>query len=412
MQDLHPSRELLAGYFRDELPSPRRRKISGHVSVCPACQRKLSRFEREADQAAGAIDYESAFRRAAETVRSLKESIDGEARRSVSLLSELLTEPPARRLERLDAEPRFHSLKLCQLFQERSRADWFEQPARGLESARVAVAIADHLDEGRYGSRLVADERARSWALLGNALRITRNLHDAEQALDQAARHHRLTGDPLVEGEILGLTASLRYSQGRTEESLALLGRAIRVSREIGDGLREGRALVQKGRELTDAGRHREALRILRKARLRLSPETNLEAWVAALHNLLICLTDMGRPLEAEEILRKERHHYLDLGRPRLVARLLWVEGLIAKSRGRLDAASRSFWKAREIFEEMQLPAEWALVSFQLAVLQGKRVRVSEGRRLLDEVIPVLDFLEIKPEAGIARMVYLWCRGS
>lgn len=363
-------------------------------------------------ETADAVDYESAFRRAAETVRSLKESIDEEARRSASLLSELLNEPPARRLERLDGQPRYHSLKLCQLFQERSRSDWFEQPARGLESAQAAVAIADHLDEGRYGSGLVAEERARSWALLGNAWRITRNLGNAERALDQAARHHRLTGDPLVESEILSLTASLRYYQGRTEESLALLDRAVRIAREIGDGLREGRALVMKGRELTDAGRHREALRILRKARLRLSPEANLEAWVTALHNLLICLVDMERPLEAERVLRQERHHYFDAGRPRLQARLLWVEGLIAESRGSLEAAGPLLWKAREIFDEMQLPAEWALVSFQLAALQGKRVRAAEGRRLLEEVIPVLDFLEVQPEAGIARMIYSWCRAS
>lgn len=406
MQDLHPSQALLAGYLRDELPSPRRRKIGRHVGICSACQGRLRRLEREADEATGAVDYESAFRRAAETARSLKQSIDEEARRSVSLLSELLNEPPARRLERLDGEPRFHSLKLCQLFQERSRSDWFEQPARGLESAQLAVAIADHLDAGRYGSRLVAEERARSWALLGNAWRITRNLHNAEQALDHAARHHRLTGDPLVESELLGLTASLRYYQGRTEESLALLDRAIQISREIGDGLREGRALVMKGRELTDAGRLRQALRILRKARLRLSPDTHPEAWVTALHNLLICLADMGRPLEAEQILRDERHHYLELGRPRLLARLLWVEGLIAESRGSLDAASPLLSKAREIFDAMQFPTEWALVSFQLAALQRKRARVAEVRRLLDEVIPVLDFLEIQPEAGIARMIY------
>lgn len=412
MDGLHPSRELLAGYVRDELPSPRRRKISGHVSLCPACRRKLSRLEGEADKAAGAVDYESAFRRAAETAQAFKASIDEEARRSASLLSELLQEPPAKRLERIDGEPRFHALKLCQLFQERSRSDWFEQPARGLESARLAVAIADHLDEGRYGSSQVAEEKARAWALLGNAWRITRNLHNAEQALNQAAGHHRLTRNPLIESELLSLTAALRYSQGRMAESIALLDRAIRISREIGDNLLEGRALVSKGRALEDSGRSREAIRILRKARLRLSPKTNLEAWVAALHNLLTCLVEMGRPLEAEQILHQERHHYLDVGRPRLLARLLWVEALIAESRGRLEAASPLLWQARELFEDQQLPLEWALVSLRLATVLGRRVRRAEGRSLLEEVIPVLDFLEVRPEAGSARLIYSWCRRS
>lgn len=413
MDGLHPSRELLTSYFRDELPSPRRRKVSKHVSLCPACRRKLSRLEgEEADTAAGAVDYESAFRRAAETARAFKASIDEEARRSASLLSELLQEPPAKRLERIDGEPRFHALKLCQLFQERSRSDWFAQPARGLESARLAVAIADHLDEGRHGCDLVAAERARAWALLGNAWRITRNLHNADQALNQAARHQRLTGDPLVESELLSLTAALRYSQGRMADSIALLDRAIRISREIGDNLLEGRALVAKGRALEDSGRSREAIRILRKARLHLSPETNLEAWVAALHNLLTCLVEMGCPLEAEQILQRERHHYLDLGRPRLLARLLWVEALIAESRGRLEAASSLLWQAREIFDDQQLALEWALVSLRLATVLGRRVRRAEGRSLLEEAIPVLDFLEVRPEAGSARMIYLLYRKS
>jgi tetratricopeptide (TPR) repeat protein len=412
MKDLHPSQALLAGYVRDELPSPRRRKISRHVDGCPVCQHRLGRLEREADQAAEAIDYDGAFRRVAETVRPLKESVDEEARCSASLLPELLKEPSERRLARIAGEPRFHVLKLCHLLQHRTRADWFQEPVRGLESARLAVAIADHLDEGRYGSGVVAEERARAWALLGNSWRITRNLHNAEHAFNQAARHLQLAGDPLVEGEILALTASLRFTQGRSEDSIALLDRSIRISRELGDSLQEGRTLILKGRVLTDAGRHREALRVLRKARLRLSPETNLEAWVVALHNLLTCLTEMGCPLEAEKVLQQERHYYLDLGRPRLVARLLWVEGLIAESRGNLDSASRLFRQARERFENKQLSCEWALVSFRLAMVLGRQVHLAEERHLLEEIIPVLDFLEVRPEAGIARMIYLGCRRS
>lgn len=407
MKDLHPSQALLAAYARDELPSPRRRKIGRHVVLCSACQRRLSRLEREAEEATGAVDYDSAIRRAAETALSLKESIDEEARRSASLLPELLREPPERRLERVD-ESRFHSLKLCQLFQERSRLDWFEEPARGLESARLAVAIADHLDAGRYGSGLVAEERARAWALLGNSLRINRNLRGAEQALQQAAGHHRLTGDPLVECEILSFTASLRFTQDRRQDAIRLLDRAAAISREIGDGLQEGRALTMKGRALKDDGRYREALRYLRQARRLLGAEPEAEA--VALYNLLVCLVDMGHPREAQRLLERERHRYLDLGRRRLLANLHCLEALIAEGLGRPEDAIPLFWRARELYEEQQLPFDWAVGSFQLvAALLGQGSR-AEARRLLEELIPVLDFMEIQPEAGFARMIYLRCR--
>ncbi|MFL6293477.1 MAG: tetratricopeptide repeat protein [Thermoanaerobaculia bacterium] len=410
MKDPHPSRVLLAGYFRDELPSPRRRKISGHVSFCPVCQRRLSQLEREAEKATGAVDYESAFRRAVETVRSRQESLDEEARRSVSLFPELLQEPSDRWLDRIDGEPRFHVLKLCQLFQDRSRSTWFEEPARSLEFARSAVSIADRLDERRYGSSLVAEERARAWALLGNSWRMSRNFKDAEQALRQAAEHQTITGDPLVESEILGFTASLRFSQGCTQDAIRLLDRAAAISREIGDSLREGRALTLKGRALTDAGRHAEALRILRKARRRFHAGTDLEAAVVALHNLLICLAEMGRPMEAQQLLASERHCYFDLGNPRLLARLCWLEALIAEVRGGLEEATPLLRQAREIFAEQRLPCDWALGSLRLATVLIKQGSLAEGRLLLEEIIPALDFLEIQPEAGTARTIYLWFR--
>ena len=412
MKEQHPSRQLLSGYLRDELPSPRRKKISRHVAGCPVCQRRLGGLEREADEATGAVDYDSAFLRVAATVQSLKKGIDEEARLSASLLPELLKEPPERRFERIAQEPRFHALKLCQLLQDRSRSDWFDEPTRGLESSRLAVAIADRLDESRYGSGSVAEERARAWALLGNSLRINCKPRDAEQALRQAAEHQRITEDPMVESDILRLTASLRLIQGRTEESIALLDRAVAASREIGDRLHEGRLLVLRGKILSDTGRHQESLRILRKARLRVAPEVDPELDVIILHNILIALVEGGYPLKAQQILSRERHRYLDLGHRRFLARLLWIEALIARSLDRLEVAEPLLWRARELSEEQQVPLDWSYTSLRLAEVLAGQGRLAESRRLLEEVIPVLDFLEIQQDAKVARMIYLWCRKS
>lgn len=405
MNDLHPSRALLAGYFRDELPSPRRRKISRHVTHCPVCQRRLSQLERETETAAGAVDYESAFRRIAETARSLKGIVDEEARHSASLLPELLQEPPETQLERIASEPRFHAVKLCQLLQDRSRADWFQEPARSLESARLAVAVADHLNEVRYGSGLVAEARARSWAHLGNSYRINCNLSDAEEALSQAAKHQRLSGDPLAESEILSFTASLRYLQGRGEESIVLLERAVVISREIGDRLREGRALVLKGKVLGDVGRYPEALRVLRKARMRIDPESEPELAFIALHNLVTELLQVDRPVEAKQMLARQFH--LTSGSRRLQAKFQWLDALISERLGRSEEAQSILWKIREDFDDQQLPLDWAQVSLDLASSLISEGNPSEGRRLVEEVIPILDNLDVVPIATIARKLYL-----
>lgn len=402
MNGLHPSRELLAGYVRDELPSPRRRKISTHVDLCPVCQRRLSQLERETEQVTGAIDYESAFRRVVETVRSLRENVDEEARRSASLLPELLKETPERRLERITGEPRFHAVKLCQLLQDRSRADWFQEPARSLESAWLAVAVADHLNEARYGSGLVAEARARSLAHLGNSYRIICRLEDAEQALSKAAEHQRLSGDPLAESEILGFTASLRYVQGRREETIVLLERAFAVSREIGDRLREGRALILKGKALGDAGRYREALRALRRGRMRIDPESEPDLAFVALHNIVIYLMLMGRPLEAKQMVEGQ----LSPGGRRLQARFQWLDALISERLGHSAEAQSILWKIREDFDDQHLPLEWAQVSLDLASFLFSQGRSTESRRLIEEVIPVLDQLKVEPEATNARRLY------
>lgn len=403
MEDLHPSRDLLARYFRDDLPSPRRRKISGHVSLCPVCQRRLKQLEREAEQAPGALDYEAAVLRVTETLRSLKDDVEDEARRSAYLLPELLQEPPEERLRRIANEPRFHAVKLCQLLQDRSRADWFQEPARSLESARLAVAVADHLNEGRYGSGVVAEARARAWAHLGNSLRMNCKLRDAEQALGKAAEHQRLSGDPLAESEILAFTASLRHLQGRSEETIVLLERAFAISREIGDRLREGRVLILKGTALGDAGRYREALRILRKGRMRIDPESEPELAFIALHNIVLYLLNMGRPVEAKRMVGGQPR---PVGR-RLQTRFEWLDALISQHLGRSGEAQSILWKVREDFDDQRLPLEWAQVSLDLISSLFRQGRPAEGRRLVEEVIPVLDHLDAERDARIARRLYL-----
>lgn len=400
MDGLHPSLALLTGYFRDELPSPRRKKISRHVSVCPVCRRRLSQLEREAEPEA--LDYEAAFLRVTETLRSLKEGVEEEARRSASLLPELLQEPPERRFERIANEPRFQAVKLCQLLQDRSRADWFQEPARSLESSRLAVAVADHLNEGRCGSGLVAEARARAWAHLGNSLRINCRLGEAEQALGKAAEHQRRSGDPLAESEILGFTASLRYQQGRSEETLVLLEKAFGISREIGDRLREGRVLILKGKTLGDTGRCREALHVLRKGRMRIDPEAEPDLAFVALHNIVMYLLRMGRPVEAKQMMAGQ----LSPGRRRLQARFQWLDALITERLGRSEEARSILWKVREDFDDQHLPMEWAQVSLDLASSLFDQGQSAESRRLVEEVIPVLDHLSMGPEATAARRLY------
>ena len=405
MLSLHPAQPVLEGYWRDELPHPRRRKIAKHVSGCPVCQRRIGQLEKEAQKVIP-IEYDGAFRRAVEMAKSLQRGVDEEARRSALLLSELLGQPSGGRLDLVLHDPRFHALKLCQLLQDRSRTVWFRKPTESLEPARLAAAIADHLDEGLYGSNLVAETRARTWALLGNAYRLSCDLRSAEQALQRAVEHQRLATDPSVENEVLGFMASLRKAQGRSEECLTLLGRVLTISREAGNLLQKGRALTLKATVLGESGRLQDALRLLRKVMLRIDSAGAPELSLVARYNFLTFLAEWGRPQEAQKLLEQERQLYLELDKHLSLTRLHWLEGLINDGLGRLEMAAVHLMKAREVFMEQQMSRDWALVSLHLALVLSKQGRPREGKRLIEEVIPVFDFLNIQPEAFAARVVY------
>lgn len=406
MLSLHPARPVLEGYWRDELPPPRRRKIARHVSGCPVCQRRIGQLEKEAQKTIP-IEYDGAFQRAVEMARSLQRGVDEEAGRATLLLSELLGQPSGGRLDLVLRDSRFHALKLSQQLQERSRSDWFIEPTRALESARLAAAIADHLEDGRYGSSLVAETRARAWALLGNAYRLSCDLRSAEQALQRAVEHQKLAADPSVENEVLGFMASLRNSQGRSEECLALLGRVLKIARECGDVRHEGRALTIQAKVLGDSGRYREALRAVRKGMMRIDSEADPELSLAAHHNFLLYLAGSGRYQEAHELLEQQRQRVLQSDRNPLTAKFYWLEGEINEGLGRFEEAIPFMMRARELFIERQIPRDWAFVSLDLALVLLKLGRLLEGKRIAKEAIPVFEFLDLQSEAMAARIVYL-----
>jgi hypothetical protein len=70
----------------------------------------------------------------------LTEALFREIDEATALLGEIAARPPAERLE-LVQEARFHGVKLCQLLEARSEEAWCEDPAAGVEWARLAVEI-------------------------------------------------------------------------------------------------------------------------------------------------------------------------------------------------------------------------------------------------------------------------------
>ena len=303
----------------------------------------------------------------------LTETLFREIDAAAALLGEILARPPAERLELVQAV-RFHGVKLCQLLEARSEEAWCEDPMAGVELARLAVEISGRLDEERYGPGLVADTQAMAWACLGNAYRVTSDLRQAEEALDEAeVRLQRSGGEAYAEAQIFSYRASLRSSQGRFREAVKLLDRALAIYRQAKDRHLEGKTLIKKASALAYDEKIERAARLARKGLSLIDPSEDPRLFITARHNLIGYLNEIGSPDEALETLRSTRRLYQDFGEPSHLARLSWLEGRITRDLGRLDEAEAALKEARDFFVRHEIGFDAAMVLLDLATVYDRR---------------------------------------
>jgi tetratricopeptide (TPR) repeat protein len=261
----HPNRETLLRFTEGELPPEEARGIERHLALCSDCRDRADEVSALAQLEI--LDswlrprYDEAFDRAAERTAEQMAGLWGEGRKSEDLLTELLREPHARRRQQVRDEQRFHSLKLCELLRSQSKEKWFSDPYAALDLAELAAELAEHLNPARYGSHLVEDARALSWAYLGNGFRILSDLWRAEKALQRAwCFHFSDDGDPYSKAELLLFTSCLLVVKNRLDEAIRLTDQAISLYREVGDRHLEGAALIQKGAHLNRQNCYEEAI--------------------------------------------------------------------------------------------------------------------------------------------------------
>jgi tetratricopeptide (TPR) repeat protein len=407
----HPDRDTLKRFIAGEQSSGEARQTDQHLSFCSECRDRAD--DISTGQALRLLDswlspgYDEAFDRAAERVVERLASFSEDPRSTEGLLDELLREPGSQRHRRIAEEERFHSLKLCQLLQTRSRKAWGSAPAIALEMADLAVEVTQYLDSGRYGTSVVEDARASSWSYLGNAFRIVADYWRAEQAFDQAWSHHMLTGDAYTETELLTLTSSLRKDQARYQEAVQLSDRAIAVYREVQDTHLEGSALILKGLSLGQGGRIQEAIPVLRAGLDRVDPQKDARVVFAGTHNLISFLAQGGAPEKAQELFEQNRVVHQDLEELD-AARVHWLKGNIARELGHLAAAKRSLQEACESFLNLQVGGEVFLVSLDLvdAYFLGGEYR--KAKEALRKFIPLGEAIRIgfSKEIFRARLLY------
>ncbi len=392
MKNAHPSLETLAKWLTGDLPYEDLLKLVEHfVTRCPPCHtqyKELLRLKR---------DVEHWDERVAVF----------EGQQAPELFDQISTLPFDEQLSMVRDDESFQTWGFCQLLLKQSLEAAFEDPARAVNFADLAVKISQYLDDA-YDPYWVLDLRAKASAYLGNARRVLGELRSAESAFRDAQGFlaESMTGNTQVEAEVLDLKASLRKDQRRFEEAIELLDRAFALHAEQDDRHRMGRTLIIKAKVLEESGELGRAIELLPSAIEMITEEREPRLLVYGRYNLILCLTTAGRHEEAARLLPGVRELLGRIAKPLDLVRLRWTEGRIALGLGNLELAETALREVQQEFFNYHMGYDAALVSLDLAVLYANEGRTQELKQLAVELMPVFESRDVHREAIAALLMF------
>ena len=408
MDSRHPERDALDRYSRGEAPAAEERWIEDHLrSGCGRCQHEVDDILQRAMTPAGSSGEDEVWRRLVTLVKRRFGEVAIERSEAPALVAEILGHPPGARSDLIRTDKRFQNAAVCELLIQRGFEEGFRDRPRAIEIAELALLVTDHLEPGLYGRSVVLDFRARAWAFLGNARRLSFDLTGAEEALDQAESClEQGSADPMEEARILDLRASLVGDQGSFEQAAEILDAVIDIYDELRESHLKGRAMISKGHFLGFSGWPEDAIRVTRKGLGLLDWKREPRLVLMARHNLVWFLTDCGRAAEARRQLERFRHVYSDFPDPWIELRLAWLEGRIAGGLGRLEKAAEILREVRQHFLADGHSYDACLVTLDLAHLYLQKGRTAEVRELARETFSVFLSKDVHRQARAALRVF------
>ena len=295
---------------------------------------------------------------------------------------------------------------LCEPLLAGSREQLHEDPEAAVHLAAVAAMAAHSISPTTRGGAALADLQARTLAELGNARRAMQDLAMAETDLLRARRRaDEGTGDPLLLGRLIELTAALRISQDCFDEAGTLLEWALQVYESQDARHPAGKVLAQKAHLSLAAGLPAEAAGLLDRALSLLDPSREPRALLGAVHTLLDSFARCGRFRHAWRLLWKTRELYAAYSGRFHRLKLSWIEGRVAAGLGYAGRAERCYRAACAGFLAMKLPYAAALAATDLSLLLLEKGRAAEAREIIGETFETFNLLHLRREAVPAMIL-------
>jgi tetratricopeptide (TPR) repeat protein len=344
-----------------------------------------------------------------ETRRKMTEKVRRERaaqarRRAGTLWKDLQGMAPPRRREAVEAERKYWTWALAERLCAESVRAAAHRADGALELAGLALRVAELAPGGEaWSSRL----QGYAWAFVGNARRVQGDLPRAEEAFVRSDRlwEAGAAADPgvLDASRVLDLKASLRRQQGRYEEALTLLDKALAASptREA-----RSRILVMKATTLTRYGDCEQAVDVLQQAEHLTDGTMDLRLPWLIRFTLTLNLWQLKRYAEAAARLSEIRELAARLGNELDLVRVLWLEGRVVAGLGQRDEALLALGQVRRYFTMNQIAYDAALASLEVAVLYLEQGRTREVKRLAEEMLWIFKGQGVHQEALAALRLF------
>ena len=412
----HPHDLLLQGLATAVKGSSR--EIWDHLVGCESCRSRLrSLMQSQAGDSAERvvplerrrgtpINYEPILLKASRSLQQLAAAYDRERSEAARLFAELEHHPVGQLSLVVRNCRRVHTWGFCELLLQRSQEQNFQDPSRGEAMALVALEILALLPAARYGAEPIEDLQARAWAYVANSRRVQFDLRGAEEAFTKAfVCLRRGTQEPMEKAVLLDLRSSLLRNQRRFPEALRCLERALAIFRQLGERHRAGRSLVNMSTIHHFAGETDREIPLLYQALDLIDPQREPLLLLAVWHNLIDALAEGGQFMEAQKLLVKARPLYQKFAQPWTRNLHKWNRAKIARGLGQSENAETLFLAARAGFIAEEATYDTALVSLDLASLYAEQGRMTELKRLAEEMVPIFSSREIHREA-LAALSY------
>lgn len=297
--------------------------------------------------------------------------------------------------------PKCHSWAFAELLCEESVKMAANRAEMAQALAELAVAVAEKVTRPEHWHSFLL---GYAWAFLGNARRVHGDLAGADQAFLHSTRLWQ-QGEPadpypLDSTRPLDLEASLRRHQGRFDEALALLDRALAVHSR---GVHSGRLLLKKAFTLEQKGAWSEALAFLSETTLALEGHSEPRLLFGILFNRAVCLWHLERSSEAEGLLPEIRELAIELGNELDLVRVGWLRGRIVGGLGRREEALAALLQVQREFTTREIAYDAAQISLEIAIFHLEEGCVGKLKDLAQQMLWIFRAQGVHPE-GLAAL--------